>query len=147
MVTELILPPPNKAVYGDYDIYKITFLGPEKQPLLNSQDQLLAMIASPVSNLKTESAIEVSSAKLTILKGLVKDEKTEKPLEASIELVDNDKHVVLATFSSNMSTGKYLVTLPVGRITVLPLKAKDTFFIPKTSTYRRLPISRIHPGL
>ena len=63
--------------YGDYDIYKITFLGPEKQPLLNSQDQLLAMVTNPVSNLKTESAIEVKSAKLTILKGIVKDDKSE----------------------------------------------------------------------
>lgn len=114
--------------FGDYDIYKITFLGPEKQPLLNSQDQLLAMIASPVSNLKTESAIEVSSAKLTILKGLVKDEKTEKPLEASIELVDNDKHVVLATFSSNMSTGKYLVTLPSGKNYGIAVKSKGYLF-------------------
>src|SRR5690606_11449888 len=39
--------------FGNYDIYKITFLGAEKSPLLNTQDQLLAMIANPVSNLKT----------------------------------------------------------------------------------------------
>lgn len=101
--------------YGDYDLYKITFLGNEKQPLLNTQDQLLAMMASPVSNLKTENAVEVKSAKLTILKGVISDEKTEKPLESTIELIDNDKNTVLAVFKSNSSTGKYLVTLPSGK--------------------------------
>ncbi|MCC6370512.1 MAG: PD40 domain-containing protein, partial [Bacteroidia bacterium] len=79
--------------FGDKDIYKITFLGPEKQPLLNSQNQLLAVVDDPIDNLKTESAVEVSSAKLTILKGAVKDEKTEKPLESTIELIDNEKNL------------------------------------------------------
>lgn len=101
--------------FGEKDIYKITFLGPEKAPLLNTQDQLMAMAANPVSNLKVENAVEVASAKLTILKGLVTDAKTTQPLESSIDLIDNDKNVVLATFKSNSSTGKYLVTLPSGK--------------------------------
>jgi outer membrane protein OmpA-like peptidoglycan-associated protein len=101
--------------YGEQDIYKITFLGPEKHPLLNTQDQLMAMAANPVSNLKVENAVEVASAKLTILKGVVTDAKTNQPLEASIDLIDNDKNVVLATFKSNSSSGKYLVTLPSGK--------------------------------
>lgn len=101
--------------FGEKDIYKITFLGPEKPPLLNTQDQLMAMAANPVSNLKVENAVEVASAKLTILKGVVTDAKTNQPLEASIDLIDNDKNVVLATFKSNSSSGKYLVTLPSGK--------------------------------
>jgi outer membrane protein OmpA-like peptidoglycan-associated protein len=101
--------------FGEKDLYKITFLGPEKAPLLNTQDQLIAMAANPVSNLKVENAVEVASAKLTILKGVVTDAKTHQPLESSIDLIDNDKNVVLATFKSNSSTGKYLVTLPSGK--------------------------------
>ena len=101
--------------FGEKDLYKITFLGPEKAPLLNTQDQLIAMAANPVSNLKVENAVEVASAKLTILKGVVSDAKTHQPLESSIDLIDNDKNVVLATFKSNSSTGKYLVTLPSGK--------------------------------
>ena len=100
---------------GEKDHYKITFLGPEKAPLLNTQDQLIAMAANPVSNLKVENAVEVASAKLTILKGVVSDAKTHQPLESSIDLIDNDKNVVLATFKSNSSTGKYLVNLPSGK--------------------------------
>jgi outer membrane protein OmpA-like peptidoglycan-associated protein len=101
--------------FGEKDLYKITFLGPEKAPLLNTQDQLIAMAANPVSNLKVENAVEVASAKLTILKGVVSDAKTHQPLESSIDLIDNDKNVVLATFKSNSSTGKYLVNLPSGK--------------------------------
>ncbi len=114
--------------YGDYDLYKITFLGPEKQPLLNSQDQLLAMVAQPVNNLKTETAIELKSAKLTILKGLINDEKSEKPLSAEIELIDNTKNELLATFQSNAATGKYLVTLPSGKNYGIAVKSKGYLF-------------------
>lgn len=114
--------------FGEQDIYKITFLGPEKQPLLNSQDQLLAAVSNAVSNLKTESAIEVKSAKLTILKGVVTDEKSQKPIESTIELVDNEKNVLLATFKSNSSSGKYLVTLPSGKNYGLAVKSPGYLF-------------------
>lgn len=114
--------------FGDYDLYKITFLGNEKQPMLNTQDQLMALMASPVNNLKTENAVEVKSAKMTILKGIISDEKTEKPLESTIELIDNDKNVVLATFKSNSSTGKYLVTLPSGKNYGIVVKREGYLF-------------------
>ncbi len=114
--------------YGDYDLYKITFLGPEKQPLLNSQDQLLAMVDNPINNLKTDKAVEVKSSRLTILKGVILDEKTEKPLESTIELIDNVKNSVLATFQSNASTGKYLVTLPSGKNYGVSVKSKGYLF-------------------
>lgn len=112
--------------YGEKDIYKITFLGPEKQPLLTTADQLLAMRANPVRNLKTENAVEVKMAKVTILKGIISDAKTNQPLEAMIDLIDNDKNVVLATFKSNSATGKYLVTLPSGKNYGIAVK-KDSY--------------------
>jgi outer membrane protein OmpA-like peptidoglycan-associated protein/tetratricopeptide (TPR) repeat protein len=114
--------------FGEQDIYKITFLGPEKQPLLNTQNQLLAARANAVSDLKTESAVEVKSSKLTILKGVVTDEKTQKPVESVIELVDNEKNIVLATFKSNSSTGKYLVTLPSGKNYGIAVKSNGYLF-------------------
>ncbi len=114
--------------YGEKDIYKITFLGPEKQPLLSTEDQLLAMVANPISNLKTETAVEVKSAKLTILKGVITDAKTGQVLEAAIDLIDNDKNEVLATFKSNSATGKYLVTLPSGKNYGIAVKKENYLF-------------------
>lgn len=114
--------------YGDKDLYKITFLGPEKQPLLSTDDQLLAMVASPVSNLKTEAAVEAKTAKLTILKGLITDAKSGQALEAAIELIDNDKNEILATFKSNSATGKYLVALPSGKNYGIAVKKNGYLF-------------------
>jgi outer membrane protein OmpA-like peptidoglycan-associated protein/tetratricopeptide (TPR) repeat protein len=113
---------------GEHDLYKITFLGPEKQPLLNTLDQLISIKANPVSNLKIEGEIEVKSARVTILKGVVRDEKSQKPLEATIEMIDNEKNEILATFKSNSSTGKYLVTLPSGKNYGIAVKVQGYLF-------------------
>ena len=99
--------------YGDKDIYKITFLGPEKQPLLMNEDNLLATVTAPVTEFKAEK-IASSGPKMTILKGIISDEQTKQPLEAQIELIDNVKNELIATFKSNSTTGKYLVSLPSG---------------------------------
>ncbi len=128
--------------FGDKDLYRITFLGPEKTPLLNSSDQLIAMRANPVSNLKVENEVEVKMAKVTILKGVVTDAKTNQPLESAIELVDNDKNVVIATFKSNSATGKYLVTLPSGKNYGLAVKRdgylfhSENFNLPEGADYQ-----------
>ncbi len=128
--------------FGEKDLYKITFLGPEKKPLLNTQDQLLAMVANPVNNLKTEAAVETKSAKLTILKGVITDAKTNQPLEAAIDLIDNEANVVLATFKSNSATGKYLVTLPSGKNYGIAVKKdsylfhSENFIIPEAADYQ-----------
>lgn len=113
---------------GETDLYKITFLGPEKQPLLSTQDQLLAMAAQPVSNLRVEHPTESKTAKLTLLKGTVRDAKTNAPLEAAIDLFDNEKNELVATFHSNRSSGRYLVTLPSGHNYGISVKKDNYLF-------------------
>lgn len=100
--------------YGDKDIYRITFLGPEKPPVVMNEDNLLASVAAPVSEFKAEKIVS-NGPKMTILKGVVSDAKTYKLLEAAIELIDNSLNEVIATFKSNSTTGKYLVSLPSGK--------------------------------
>jgi outer membrane protein OmpA-like peptidoglycan-associated protein len=114
--------------FGDKDLYRITFLGPEKEPLLNTQDQLIAAIAKPVNNLKIENAVDLKLAKLTLLKGKVHDSKNNDALEAAIDLIDNDKNTIVATFKSNSSTGKYLVTLPSGKNYGISVKREGYLF-------------------
>ncbi|HWY37178.1 MAG TPA: hypothetical protein VNY73_01370, partial [Bacteroidia bacterium] len=97
--------------YGEKDIYVITFLGPEKPFALSGEDNLIASAQEPIKA-KAAEAVEIKTISLTILKGTITDAFTKKPLEATIELVDNVKNEVIATFKSNSSTGKYLVSLP-----------------------------------
>ena len=101
---------------GEKDIYRITF-----------PDEMIT--AKP---------------QLTLLKGVITNEHTGKPLEAEIEIVDNNKNEVVSTFKSNSATGKYLVSLPSGINYGIAVKAEgylfhsENFDIPKTSGYQEV---------
>ncbi|NQX97801.1 MAG: PD40 domain-containing protein [Flavobacteriales bacterium] len=129
--------------HGEKDIYMITFLGPEKPFQLSSEDNLLASIAKPVSEKVIEKQI-VLGKKITILKGVVSDCKTGKPVEATLELIDIDANKTLATFKSNSTTGKYLVSLPSGKNYGLILRKENYLFhsenfnIPASAAYQEV---------
>jgi len=130
--------------YGGMDIYKITFLGPEKPLVMSTEDNLLASLAAPVKSIVAAPPMEIKSASLTILKGTITDAITQKPVEATIELVDNELRQVIATFQSNSSTGKYLVSLPAGKNYGIAVKApnylfhSENFDIPATAAYQEV---------
>lgn len=127
---------------GDYDIYKVTFLGPEKPPVVDNEDHLLASFANPIQDIVLAGPVEVESKHLTILKGRVLDAFTKEPVKADIEIVDNSKDEVIATFQSNSKTGKFLVSLPAGINYGIAVKASDYLFhsenfnLPETSDYQ-----------
>ncbi len=86
---------------GKKDIYRITFLDQIKNN---------------------------SRPKLTLLKGIIFDNKTKKPLSALIEIYDNDKDKLVSTYESNSSTGKYMVSLPAGHNYGINVKKKGYLF-------------------
>jgi outer membrane protein OmpA-like peptidoglycan-associated protein/Tol biopolymer transport system component len=99
---------------GAKDIYRITFLGPEKPPMLSQEDQLLASRLAPVKQTVLAPAVAVATAQVTILKGTVTDAASQQPLDAVIDLIDNTSGQTIATFRSNATSGRYLVSLPSG---------------------------------
>lgn len=127
---------------GGTDIYRITYLGPVKQPLADYEDQLLADVAAPQRDERLEGSVTVETKNLTILKGRILDDFTNQPVGAEIEIVDNVKNTVIATFTSNSITGKFLVSLPAGFNYGIAVKAKDYLFhsenfnLPETSQYQ-----------
>ena len=104
----------NVGGKGDKDIYVITFLVPEKEGVLNTEDNLLAGITKPIREKVIEPEIEIRENQLTILKGIISDAITQEPLEASIEIWDNERNESIGLFDSNSKTGKYLLSLPSG---------------------------------
>lgn len=118
----------NPKGKGQHDIYQITFLGEEKQPIVATEEQLLASIHHPISDEVTAKTIEVTTAQTTILKGTVTDEITKKPIGANIDLMDNEKGIKLATFKSNSTTGKFLVSLPAGKNYGIAVSADNYLF-------------------
>jgi len=114
--------------YGDKDIYMITFLGPEKPVISNNEDNLLASLTKPLSETVIEPTVEIKSNQLTLLKGTIIDDQSSSPLKATIELTNNVKNEIIASFESNSATGKYLVSLPSGVNYGIAVKADGYLF-------------------
>ncbi len=129
--------------YGEKDIYLITFLGPEKLPVLSGEDNLIASIAKPIKEKIVEPTVKVEGADMAILTGIIRDEKTKKPLKAQIVLIDNEENKTIAEFTSDGLTGKYLVSLPSGKNYGIAVKKEGYLFhseniiIPKESGFRQ----------
>ncbi len=81
-------------------------------------------------------------SKLTLLKGTVKDGDLLIPLEAEIEIVDNQEGKVIFTSKCNSTTGKYLVSLPSGKNYGIAAKVEgylfhsENFNIPDTAAFQ-----------
>ena len=134
----------NEDNKGLRDLYRITFLGAEKQMVLNNEDNLLASVASPVKDVVIAPEVVVKEAQLTILKGVISDFLSKAPLDAEIEIVDNAANQVIATFKSNSKTGKFLVSLPAGKNYGIAVKKDDYLFhsenfdIPNTAAFQEV---------
>jgi len=127
--------------YGEKDIYMITFITP-KNPVLSTEDNLLASLTEPVKETVIAKQVAVPTAQVSILKGTIFDAVTKQNLEADIELVDNQLNQVIATFKSNSSTGKFLVSLPAGKNYGIAVKKEgylfhsENFDIPASAGYQ-----------
>jgi len=113
--------------FGDKDIYMITYLEEPKDTTKKMDSVKVAVVAQT-----------------TLLKGVITDAKTGNPLEATIEVVDNQKNEVIASFKSNSATGKYLISLPSGKNYGIAVKAdgylfhSENFDIPASSVYQEI---------
>ncbi len=98
--------------YGDKDIYRITFLTPVPEPVLSSEDPLIATIGNTLAE---ETTVDnMFGASMTLLKGRVVDGDFETPLSATIEIADNVKNTIISRVTTNTKTGKFLISLPSG---------------------------------
>lgn len=126
---------------GEKDIYMVTFLGPEKPMVLNNEDNLIASQTEPVKETVIAKAVEVTKQKVSIFKGLVRDAKTQKPVEADIDLVNLTDNKEVASFKSNSKTGRFLLSLPAGKNYGIAVKAdgylfhSENFNFPDTADY------------
>jgi len=124
---------------GGYDIYKVTYWGPQKNPAMETEDYLLASIVNPIKDNALEATVEVKEKSFTVFKGKTIDAITKKPVEADIEIIDNSTGNVIETFKTNSATGKFLITLASGKNYGIAVKAEgylfhsENFDIPKGS--------------
>jgi len=129
---------------GRHDIYMVTFLGPEKPMILSNEDNLLASFNQSITDNAMEKTVELKTIRLTVVKGVIFDAITSKPIEAEIEVVDNEKNEVVFCSISNSATGRFLVSLPSGKNYGLAVKAdgylfhSENFNIPGATAYQEI---------
>jgi outer membrane protein OmpA-like peptidoglycan-associated protein len=113
---------------GGFDIYRVTFYGDDKKPVIETEDYLLASIAQPVKDHAIESTVDVKKKSLTVFKGVTIDAISRKPVEAQIEITDNATGEVIETFTTNSATGKFIITLNSGKNYGIAVKATGYLF-------------------
>ncbi|MBN1337917.1 MAG: OmpA family protein [Bacteroidales bacterium] len=110
--------------YGEQDLYIITFLGAAKPMINNTEHELLAFKARPVFATELEPKIEQN----IILTGVILDAITLEPLQATIEIVDNSKNELIASFESSSVSGGYLLSLRAGINYGISVNKEDYLF-------------------
>lgn len=141
---------------GGMDIYKVTFWGPPKQFLVDSEDYLLASIAEPVKDVQIAETADVNRKSLTVFKGKTIDYLTSEPVQAEIEITDLGKGEVINTVTTNSATGKFLISLPAGKNYAITVRAEgylfhsENFDLPNDSEYnmvdKTIPLKNIAVG-
>ena len=117
----------NANGFGGRDLYMISFIGEEKKEKPSEvKSEVVEAKADPV--VKAIVSIPEPQPRLTILKGIISDDVTKKPLEASIEIVDIDKNQSIYSFNSNSFSGKYLTSLPAGKNYGIAVKKEGYLF-------------------
>ncbi|MDD2635247.1 MAG: OmpA family protein [Bacteroidales bacterium] len=93
-----------------------------------------------------ETTPEEDKIFLTLVKGVVTDKVTSFPLEAFVEIIDNNANEIVATFVTNSQTGAYIVNLPSGKNYGLNVNKdgylfhSENFNLADTSAYQEITI-------
>ena len=136
----------KKDGLGTRDIYVINFVDAIKNSVTSTQADKNTMVElmkiAKDSSLVIAKTVDANTSNLTIIKGVIADAVTNKPIGATITLTDNSKGgEEIANFQSNSKTGKYLVALPSGKNYGIDVKAdgylfhSENFEIPSAGGY------------
>jgi len=112
---------------GFTDIYKIAFLK-DRTLFQSSDNNLISGIKDSLSDLLVEEEVAIQTVKLTMVIGVVTDANSLEPIEATVEVVDNEKNETVSVSTSNSKTGKFLISLPSGKNYGLIVKADNYLF-------------------
>jgi len=96
---------------GGKDIYKVVFLGAEKEIVFPPSVMLVSGLTTPPENvfytLPAKFAVDTS----LLMKGTITDSETGKPVFAKMELIDAEISRIVATTTSD-SAGSYFIRIP-----------------------------------
>jgi outer membrane protein OmpA-like peptidoglycan-associated protein len=96
---------------GGVDIYKVIYLGSEKEMVIGDLYSNILGIQEPTDNIYFEKpkALEIDTRLL--MRGFVTDSENKQPIKAKIELIDQDSNESVAVAICD-STGNYQLRIP-----------------------------------
>lgn len=98
---------------GFTDIYKVSYIKDEKP--IKVKDSLIV-------------EQNTNQSELTLVTGIITDAVSNKPIQAQVEIYDNEKNKLISTSVSNKKTGKFLVSLPSGKNYGMVIKSDNYLF-------------------
>ena len=96
---------------GGRDIYKIIYLGAEKEMLLSDKEFLVAGLAEPPDDIYFIPPVKLDVDTSLLMRGFITDSESKEPVIAKLEIIDTDINQVVSTSISD-ATGNYKVKLP-----------------------------------
>jgi outer membrane protein OmpA-like peptidoglycan-associated protein/tetratricopeptide (TPR) repeat protein len=134
----------NQSGIGGYDLYALTLLCPEKPLAMAKNDELIAGLIDPKFEPIIEKEVQLSYTRMTVVKGIVTDYNTGKPINALIELIDNKTGIKDKEAHSDAQDGAYMIALPSGKNYGFSVNAdgymfhSENFNVPAASGYKEI---------
>ncbi len=120
----------NKSI-GKGDIFRIRLKEEAKKVEEAAITSSEPTVTKPKKDVDEEKPSLTAPSTVVLISGVVKDQKTGRPIEANIvyENLENGEEIGIAT--SNPTTGEYKVSLPYGTRYALRAEAKDFISVSK----------------
>lgn len=99
---------------GGLDIYKVIYLGSEKQMYLDYVNEPIVGILPPHDDIYFEEPEKLDIDTRILMRGFITDSENKEPITAKFELIDQESDQTIATAISD-STGNYSVYVPVAK--------------------------------
>jgi outer membrane protein OmpA-like peptidoglycan-associated protein/tetratricopeptide (TPR) repeat protein len=128
-----VMAPDDKTAYystirenglGGKDIFKIIYLGAEKEMILSDEGKLVAGLQKPPDNIFFREPARLAVDTALVMRGMITDSENQQPVIAKLELIDVDASKVVATAISDAS-GNYKVKIPAPKSYGVEIIAKN----------------------
>lgn len=101
----------RESSVGGLDIFKVIYLGAEKEMYLDYVNEPIVGILPPHKNIYFEEPKKLDIDTRLLMRGFITDSENKEPIKAKFELIDQDTDQTIATAISD-STGNYQVYVP-----------------------------------
>jgi outer membrane protein OmpA-like peptidoglycan-associated protein/tetratricopeptide (TPR) repeat protein len=108
---------------GGLDIYKIIYLGAQKDMYIDYLYEPIVGVLPPSDNIYFEKPQMLTVDSRLLMRGFITDSETNEPVKAKLELVDQQQNITVGVTISD-STGNYKIYLPEPKSYGIDIAAK-----------------------